>query len=1004
MNFLKITYFSLTLLLLCGGKLKAQADPEFSSIQYDSRKGLKQNSIYNLLYIGNNRILINTFNGLVKFDGNRFSEIPFSKTDNLKFYPFLAKTTSPEKHFVANSNGFCFQIYPNTTPLRLPSEVRNIKQMTEYQNTLYFVSGANELFSYNVSTKKFTKHPLHTTPQYLKLHVTPHHLYININNRLYHSRSKFSDTTLIQTSHPLSGPFNSIVENANGELFALEQDKIFKASKNGLHFEHIFSKPDSIPLRIKNIAADSSGNLFISTLYQVYFLKAGTSNLKRLYLSPQTIEIRNISYHQEQKQLLVGTNADGLFILKPNVIRAFTDANGCVSSGCTAIINGPDSTTYIGTLSNTLFTYKNGIVAPYNSTKSDFTALRFINGELWRGSFDGELIFNNLKQQTTSSLKINAWGSINDIMYCDDDHIWVGHSNGLVLLNSKREIVDDFSGKIKTGITCLKQLNNSVIAAGKSHIYFISDKRKIVSHISVKEGLNVADVRCIHKTRSGMLLFGTYGKGIFILRDTHVVNINEYKGCLLPNDIFCMVEDKNNTIWMTSNSGLYAIKERLLEKFIRRQLDLLIPWHYNTFHGLAVEEFNGAFMPNYCYPDSNTLLFPNIKGFSELNLKMVKQAPVVSPVTEIEDIIVNDSLKFSKTDLIQFNSRNNTLRVTFYADNFDPATNLHYQYKLEGLDDRWSTPSTINEARFQLLPPGNYTFKVRAVDANAYNHKIEEFSFTVSPTFTETIMFKLIVLGSALLAGLLLLTWRIRSIRRIAEEKNLYEAKIAQVELKALHAQINPHFIFNCLNSIKYCVSEHNFEAADKYIDHFSVLLRRFLEFSDKDSIKVSEETEILMHYLELEKYRFNNKFNYFLEIDPAIRDISIPTNIIQPFVENAIKHGIAHSENMCNLHVKLYINGTSIRCIIDDDGIGREASKKINASFKKHTSKGLGLISDKKDILKKISEVDLNFEIIDKRDELSGESEGTTAVIDIPIHYDKSSNHRRRNNRSEPD
>lgn len=1002
-----ISFLFLLLTLVSAGFITAQINSGFTSIQFDSRKGLKQNSIHNLLYIRNNRILINTFNGLVKFDGNRFSEIPFSKSDNTKFYPFLAKTSSPEKHFVAHANGSCFQIYPNVTPLRLPAEIRNIKQMVEYHNTIYFVSGANELFNYNVATKKFTKHVLRRRPiQNLSLRVTPNHIYIIIDNNLYHSNQKLSDTSKVNADYPLSGALNQITESANGNLFILEKNKIFTASKTGLYFNCIFTKPDSIPLNFTGIASDPSGNLFICTFHHLYYLPNGSSQLKKLHLSAQTVHIRNLSYHQEQKQLLVGTNADGLFVVKPNVIHSFTDASGFVSSACSSIINGPDSTIYLGTLANSLFTYKRGIISLYNDTKSDYTCLQFVNGELWHGQFDGKIIFGgtNTSPSQSNYIKINSSGSINTILYCDSNTIWVGHSDGLTLLNSKKKIVKDYSAEIKTSISCLKKLDTStIIAAGKSHIYFIKD-RKVASHFSAREGLSVADVRCVHKTASGMLLFGTYGKGIFILRNNQLVNINEFKGCLLPADVFCMVKDKNNTIWMTGNSGLYAINEQLLEKFIKRQLDLLIPWHYNTFHGLAVEEFNGAFMPNYCFLDSNTLLFPNTKGFSKLNLKMVKQSPVVSPVIEVEDIVINDSLKFLKTDLIEFSSQNNTLRVTFFADNFDPATNLHYQYKLEGLDDRWSTPSTINEAHFHLLPPGNYTFKVRAVDANAYNHKIEEFSFTVTPSFTETLTFKSIVLSSVLLIGLLLVTWRIRSIRRIAEEKNLYEAKIAQVELKALHAQINPHFIFNCLNSIKYCVSEHNFEAADKYIDHFSVLLRRFLEFSDKDSIKVSEETEILTHYLELEKYRFNNKFNYFLEIDPAIRDISIPTNIIQPFVENAIKHGIAHSENLCNLHVKLYINGTSIRCIIDDDGIGREASRKINASFKKHTSKGLGLISDKKDILKKISEVDLNFEIIDKKDELSGESEGTTAIIDIPIHYDKSPNNRRRNNRTESD
>jgi signal transduction histidine kinase len=415
-----------------------------------------------------------------------------------------------------------------------------------------------------------------------------------------------------------------------------------------------------------------------------------------------------------------------------------------------------------------------------------------------------------------------------------------------------------------------------------------------------------------------------------------------------------------------------------------------------------VEEFNGGFMPNYCFSDGK-LLLPNIKGFSEVNPDVLESEQSLKPITEIDEIIVNDSLKYGNTDTITFYGGNNSLRISFYADNFRPASNLHYQHILQGIEEQWSAPIIANEARYQFLQPGTYTFKARSVNAAGGETSFDSVVIIVKPTFTQSLFFKLLLIGTLASVVLTIIIWRIRVVKKVAEEKTNYAAYIAKAELQALHAQINPHFIFNCLNSIKYCVSENNFEQADKYIDHFSVLLRRFLEYSERESIRINDEIEILMHYLELEKYRFDSKFEYKIEVEAELRLHYIPTNIIQPIVENAIKHGIAHDEKQCNLLIQIIRHDEWIRCIIDDDGIGRGASKKINASFKKHESKGLGLIIEKKNILKKIDNIDLQFEIVDKKNSL-GESLGTKVIIEIPINYDKSTDNRRRNHRAESD
>ncbi len=993
----KSTWIFICLLL---AKLVAWSQPnlDYSIIQYNSKKGLKQNTIQSIFYTDDNRMLLSTFNGLIQFDGSRFIETPYSINNTIKYFPRLVKTKNPNKYFVMNANHLIYQMAPSASQVQLPPYMNRIRELHAFDNMLYFITEKNQIYSYNVTIKNLKEHKFPQLKGLSRLFTTANHLYLNTNGQLFEVDKQLAITKKIGLD---SMNLTQIVEANNGNLYVLIKNELYSLNKNTNTLELVYNLPSQGTRNFFDFIVDNRSNACLISPRALYQLHIPTKKLKEINVKQHPPTYRTLSYNSALNQLLIGTEADGLFVLKPNSIKAYTEENGFVDYGTACITKDTiTNTVYIGTLGGSVFSYKDYLLKPYTTFQENFTSLAIINNELWMGVYGGRILFQP-NEPMPSSLKI-CKNAITNIQLLSDSLVWVGHQDGLAIVNTKKQLVKTFDKEIKTTITCLNEMDDgTVIAAGRSHIYFIKNQ-KIVSHIGSNEGLNVNDVRCIYKTKSGFLLFGTYGKGLIMCLKGKIINISSYKGCLLPIDIFCLAKDKNANLWITTNNGLYCIEESKLEKFILREVDFLIPKRFDEFYGLKVEEFNGGFMPNYCFSD-NSLLLPNIKGFSEVDLDILNSEKNSIPITKMDEIIVNDSLKYTKADKIVFSSNNNTLRISFFADNFKPSGNLHYQYKLEGIDQNWSAPILINEARYQLLPPGKYVFKVKAIDANSFSSQEDSVIITVEPTFFQTFTFRLLLFLLIFFLLAAIIAWRIRTVRKIAEEKSSYEAQIAQVELKALHAQINPHFIFNCLNSIKYCVSENNFESADKYIDHFSVLLRRFLEFSDKESIKISEEMEILMHYLELEKYRFNNKFTYKLEVDLELRPSIIPTNIIQPLVENAIKHGIAHDEKICNLQIKIFTHKSFIRCIIDDDGIGREASEKINVSFKKHTSKGLGLIHEKKEILKKISNIELEFEIIDKKNDLN-ESLGTQVIIDIPLEYDKSVNNRRRGNWSESD
>jgi LytS/YehU family sensor histidine kinase len=183
----------------------------------------------------------------------------------------------------------------------------------------------------------------------------------------------------------------------------------------------------------------------------------------------------------------------------------------------------------------------------------------------------------------------------------------------------------------------------------------------------------------------------------------------------------------------------------------------------------------------------------------------------------------------------------------------------------------------------------------------------------------------------------------------------------AELETKVLRLQMNPHFIFNSLNSIENFIMQNEKRLASDYLNKFARLIRMILDSSRDEAVPVSRDMEALQLYIDLEQLRFNNKFSYKTYIDPALAagDYRVPSLLIQPYVENAIVHGLAHSENKdLNLSVTAMLEEEKIKYIIQDNGIGREKAKEYNAKNKPyHKSIGLEITEARINIFNKQEE-----------------------------------------------
>lgn len=279
----------------------------------------------------------------------------------------------------------------------------------------------------------------------------------------------------------------------------------------------------------------------------------------------------------------------------------------------------------------------------------------------------------------------------------------------------------------------------------------------------------------------------------------------------------------------------------------------------------------------------------------------------------------------------------NSLIISYRAPCFNSASGVEYSYQLEGA---WSQPTRSNSVTFVKLSPGEYHFRVRARKSNTDWSAPAEFVFTIGKPYWETWLFRAVCLLLILTTIAALFWLRLRRIQR----KAMIREQVRELELKALRAQMNPHFIYNALNSIQALVLDDYPEKATMYISKFSRVLRQVLNHSERSVISLREELEALELYLQLEQLRLHVNLQYHIKPDPGIGLDSewLPPLILQPFAENSLWHGLSRKKGGKRLDILLHIEGEWLVVEIVDNGIGRELASRMTRTQPEKSSKGM--------------------------------------------------------------
>jgi LytS/YehU family sensor histidine kinase len=217
------------------------------------------------------------------------------------------------------------------------------------------------------------------------------------------------------------------------------------------------------------------------------------------------------------------------------------------------------------------------------------------------------------------------------------------------------------------------------------------------------------------------------------------------------------------------------------------------------------------------------------------------------------------------------------------------------------------------------------------------------------------------------------------------EKEQSYTNKIVDLEQQALKAQMNPHFIFNCLTAIQHFVNKEDVYSANMYLSSFAKLIRKTLDLSGEQYISLDKEVGYLKNYIQLEKMRFQDQFNYVITVAEGIDVFSvvIPPMLLQPIIENAIRHGLRYKEiNEGMLTVDFTMNGNVLICQIDDNGIGIQRSRELKTtSHVEYQSKGMKLTESRINAINMISSKTISMEVKDKYD-AKGNAMGTLVII----------------------
>ncbi|WP_430413092.1 histidine kinase [Kordia sp.] len=489
-----------------------------------------------------------------------------------------------------------------------------------------------------------------------------------------------------------------------------------------------------------------------------------------------------------------------------------------------------------------------------------------------------------------------------------EDYLYGNFSFGINKMNTNDLSIE--KEYLQKGTTDLLAFKNRLLIATTNGLKEL--KNDSIRSVYFKNDTLNRSILSLKKLSNTSLLINTDGFGSYIT-DLEIIKPLKGSEFLIVQDAFI----KNTSLWLATNTGvLHFLKEDETYNLHRT---------YNQNDGLPNNNINSV------YVNETDLIVATNNGLAMLPKQQKKQSLLL-------DVFIKKATYNSATITTETNNfeyvNNNTLSVEVSRIDFSEDQHTSYTYQLEPIQKTWSTSAT-NVLNFNDLQPNTYTLKIIS------NNIEKQISFTIIPLWWQTLWAKI---GGIclLLITIIFAVWRVsKKTQEKKNEKLVQEKLLSEIQLKALRSQMNPHFVFNSLAAIQYYINNNEIKASETYLVKFSKLIRQFFELSKETEINLAQEIQLIKNYLDIEKLRFKEKFEYQLHIDELldIKKHKIPTMLLQPIVENAVNHGIFNKMDTGKITINFkFIDEKNYRIEIIDDGVGvvntqNKANKKVKSS-----------------------------------------------------------------------
>ncbi|WP_316803051.1 two-component regulator propeller domain-containing protein [Pedobacter nototheniae] len=949
---------------------------------YTSKNGLASNNCYYILQDKKGFIWIATDGGLSRFDGTNFQN--FSIEDGLPDTQILQIREDRQGRlwFLALNgqlsyfqDGKFYNRDNNKLLKELSFNTVVVSFLEDKTGRIWLGTNANLIALWDgKSVKKFVSP--HPKNQFTNAFIHEDEKG-NIFSYSDSSVQKFDGKTfnLISSNvKPLS--YMSACNRPDQSLIYLDQSGV-KEFKNGT-IQSLINVPQNL---IKNM----SGYFYYDKIAKEVWL-ANSNGVLAMNQSGKTIQyLQDIPVNQAIKDsnqnMWFATN-QGIYML-PNVnarLSIIDAESGLSSNVIKSITKDGKNRLWLGT-DDAVVDVLN--ISNYNVQEiglTDFKKYRVVkqitydpkNESIYFASDYGMGVFKNIYNTYD---EVSYLKEVNNSMFVvkhfslseKDNHLALALSSGVVFLSDRIKKLEFNSLKYREKEDFFKDRSYHAFYDREGNLWFSNinglsqfSNGKLIKHYE-NSVLLTKRINDIQQLADGTLILATDGYGLIFYKNNRITRqITQNAG--LTSNVCTKVFVKNNEIWVLTSKGVNKITNY-------PSLPTVLNFDYGK--DLLSDDINSL------YIDDSTAYFGTNRGlilFKYNNNSISRNLPKVYVTSIIKD---KERLPLNKTNFT-FETGNNTILFTFSAVDFT-TSDITYRYRLNE-NTSWVETRT-RRLDFSALQPGDYVFEVSAKSQNSNWGPSAKIAFTIKKHFWQSLWFLSILI---LLVGYIfykVAVYITRKQKDKEQEQLRLKNKVLMLEQQALQAMMNPHFVFNVMNSIQHYINTQNTASANKVLTGFARLIRKNLEICTKSYISLEEELEYLNLYLKLEKNRFGDKLQYLFSIDPKIEleETFIPSMLLQPYVENAIWHGIMPKETGGEIQIKMRIESeTHLNIEIIDDGIGIDNSLKDKKET--HISKGMQLTQERLNLLGQIGAKPIHLSV--KQNAVNG----TTVFISIPL------------------